>query len=90
VAYHASAEKRSRQTVKRTERNRHIRATTRGYAKVLREALRAGNVSDAQKVLPSFVQEMDKAVSKGIYHRKTASRHISRLSAQVAALKSRA
>jgi small subunit ribosomal protein S20 len=90
VAYHVSAEKRSRQALKRTVRNRHVKATTRGFAKEVREALGAGNASEAQKALPLFIKEIDKAVSKGIYHRKTASRYISRLSAQVAALKAHA
>ena len=90
MAHHASAEKRSRQTVKRTERNKHVKATTRGYAKDVREALSAGNSSDAEKALPLYIKEIDKAVSKGVYHRKTASRYISRLSAQAAALKGRA
>jgi small subunit ribosomal protein S20 len=90
LAYHASAEKRSRQTDKRAARNGHVKATTRGYAKEVREALSAGNLSNAEKVLPLFVKEIDKAVSKGIYHRKTASRYISRLSMQLADLKKRA
>jgi small subunit ribosomal protein S20 len=90
LAHHASAEKRSRQTLKRTARNKHVKATTRGFAKDVREAISTGDLSSAEKALPLFVKEIDKAVSKGIYHRKTASRYISRLSAQAAALKGRA
>ena len=89
MAYHVSSEKRARQTVKRTARNKHVRSTTRGYEKQVRDAIAEGKVKEAEKALPLFTEQMDKAVTKGVYHRRTASRYISRLSSQVAALKSR-
>jgi small subunit ribosomal protein S20 len=89
VAYHASSEKRARQTVKRTARNKHVRNTSRGYEKQIREALAEGKLAEAEQALPLFTKQIDKAVTKGVFHRKTASRYISRLSSQVAALKSR-
>ena len=90
MAHHASADKRNRQTLKRSARNKHVRTTTRGYEKQVREALENGQLTAAETALPLFVKQIDKAVAKGVYHRKTASRYISRLSSQVAALKSRA
>jgi small subunit ribosomal protein S20 len=86
MANHESSKKRIRQTLKRTERNRHVRSTVRGSVKKVREAITTGDKSNAQAALATAVRRIDMAVSKGVYHRKTGSRYISRLSAQVAAL----
>ncbi|NLE46987.1 MAG: 30S ribosomal protein S20 [Sandaracinaceae bacterium] len=86
MANHESAEKRIRQTQKRTARNRHIRSTVRSSVKKVRAAIEAGDVAAAKEALPVAVRRIDMAVSKGVYHRNTGSRYISRLSSQVAAL----
>jgi small subunit ribosomal protein S20 len=86
VANHASAKKRIRQTVKRTERNRHIRSTVRTFVKRVRVAVDAADKATAETALKKAIQEIDGAVAKGVYHRKTGSRYISRLSQQVASL----
>lgn len=86
MANHASAKKRIRQTIKRTERNKHIRATVRGYVKRVRAAIEAEDKAAAQDALNVAAAKIDGAVSKGVYHRKTGSRYISRLSRQVAEL----
>jgi small subunit ribosomal protein S20 len=86
VANHASAKKRARQTIKRTARNRHIRTTVRSQVKRVRSAIETGDQAAAKKALAAAISEIDGAVSKGIYHRKTGSRYISRLTHQVNAL----
>ncbi|MCC6876095.1 MAG: 30S ribosomal protein S20 [Sandaracinaceae bacterium] len=86
MANHASAKKRNRQTIKRTARNRHIRTTVRTFVKRVRVAIEGGKKSEAQAALAEAVKKIDGAVSKGLYHRNTGSRYISRLSSQVAAL----
>jgi len=86
VANHASAKKRIRQTLKRTARNRHIRTTLRTYVKRVRAAIAAADKPAAEEALKAAVKKIDGAVSKGVYHRKTGSRYISRLSRQVAQL----
>jgi small subunit ribosomal protein S20 len=86
VANHASAKKRVRQTVKRTARNRQIRTYVRTCVKRVRTAIEAGDSAAAKKALVEAVTRIDGAVSKGLYHRKTGSRHISRLTRQVNAL----
>ncbi|MFK7990308.1 MAG: 30S ribosomal protein S20 [Sandaracinaceae bacterium] len=86
MANHASAKKRIRQTLKRTERNKHIRTTVRTYVKRVREAVAAEDKTEASAALAIAVAKIDAAVHKGIYHRKTGSRYISRLTAQVSAL----
>ena len=86
MANHASAKKRIRQTAKRTIRNRHIRTTVRTAVKLVRQAIESGDAGAAAEALKPAVRRIDMAVSKGVYHRKTGSRYVSRLSAQVAAL----
>ncbi|MBX3248703.1 MAG: 30S ribosomal protein S20 [Myxococcales bacterium] len=86
MANHESSKKRIRQTLKRTARNRHVRSTVRTHVKKVREAIATGDRTAAQTALASAVRRIDMAVSKGVYHRKTGSRYISRLSQQVAAL----
>lgn len=83
MANHASAKKRVRQTIKRTARNRNIRTNVRTCVKRVRVAVAAGDAGAAKKALIDAVSKIDAAVSKGIYHRKTGSRHISRLTHQV-------
>lgn len=88
MANHASAKKRARQTIKRTARNRNIRTNVRTCVKRVRTAVEAGDAGAAKKALIEAVSRIDGAVSKGIYHRRTGSRYISRLTHQVNALES--
>lgn len=78
-----SAKKRIRQTEKRTERNRHVRTTVRTYVKRVREALAGSDKAAAQAALAQAIRKIDMAVSKGVYHHKTGSRYVSRLTEQV-------
>jgi small subunit ribosomal protein S20 len=87
VANHASAKKRARQTVKRTTRHRHVRTTVRTCVKRVRTAVQAGDAGAARKALAEAVSRIDSAVAKGLYHRKTGSRYISRLTQQVNSLR---
>jgi small subunit ribosomal protein S20 len=88
VANHASAKKRARQTIKRTARNRHIRTNVRTSVKRVRAAIETGDPGAAKKALIDAVSHIDGAVSKGIFHRKTGSRYIARLTHQVNGLES--
>jgi small subunit ribosomal protein S20 len=88
VANHPSAEKRVKQTSKRTRRNRDVKTAARTYIKRVREAIESGDVEEADKALSLCIKQVDRAVAKGVFHRKTGSRYISRLSTQVAELKS--
>lgn len=86
MANHASAKKRIRQTVKRTARNKTIRSHVRTLVKRVRTAIDAGDAIAAKDALPVAIRRIDMAVSKGIFHRKTGSRYISRLTQRVASL----
>ncbi|HJL19518.1 MAG TPA: 30S ribosomal protein S20 [Sandaracinaceae bacterium LLY-WYZ-13_1] len=83
MANHASAKKRIRQTLKRTQRNKNIRTRVRTYVKRVRAAIDAEDKSAAEEALKTAVASIDGAVSKGVYHRKTGARYISRLTRQV-------
>ena len=84
---HVSARKRARQTVKITERRRHQRTTARTQMKRVRAAVAAGDKGKAEAALKDCIKRVDQAVAKGLWHRKAGSRYISRLSAQVHAMK---
>lgn len=83
MANHKSAEKRIRQTIKRTERNRYYRTRIKNIIKAVRESVAANDVAKAQEALKIANRELHKFVSKGIIKKNTASRRISRLNAAV-------
>jgi small subunit ribosomal protein S20 len=83
VANHPQAKKRSRQSVKRASRNRHIRSTMRTFVKRLRAAIDDGNAAEAQELLKVARQQIDSAAGKGVLKRETASRTVSRLTVAV-------
>jgi small subunit ribosomal protein S20 len=78
-----SAEKRNRQAQKRRARNVNVRTTVKDAVKNLRETLTtkdAGKTADAFK---SAASRLNKAASKGVIHKRAASRRISRLAKAV-------
>jgi small subunit ribosomal protein S20 len=78
VPSHKSAEKRNRQEPKRRLRNRIAVGKMRTALKQAREAV-ATNAAEAPKLIKNAVRFIDKAVTKGVIKRGTASRYISRL-----------
>jgi small subunit ribosomal protein S20 len=81
-----SAKKRMRQNEKRRVRNRAIESRTRTQVKKVMSALAAGDVEKVKKEFLLAESRLDKAASKGVLHRNTASRKKSRLAAKVNAL----
>jgi small subunit ribosomal protein S20 len=79
VANHKQAEKRNRQRLKRRTRNLMHLSPMRTYMKRVRKALAVKDTDGAKKALPEAVQAIAKAASKGVIHRNTADRYISRL-----------
>lgn len=86
MANHKSAKKRIRQTVARTGRNRHIRTTVRTYVKRARQAIASGDAEAAKPAVADATRRIDMAASKGVLHRRTAARYVSRLMVQAARL----
>ena len=80
MANHKSAIKRNKQTAVRTARNTHIRSTMRSYVKQVRTAVANGDKDEAVSALEKALPYIDKASTKGVIHKSTASRKISRLS----------
>ena len=86
MANHKSAKKRIRQNAKRRVRNMHWRSTVRTFIKRVRLAVAEGNAEEAGTRLREAARMMQKASSKGVMHRNTVSRKISRLSTLVNSL----
>ena len=86
MAQHKSAEKRARQTKKRTDVNRARRSTVRTAVKKLEAAITSGDKAAAQAAIKDAQPALDKSVSKGVVKRGTASRKLSRLNARVKAM----
>ncbi len=80
MANHKSAAKRARQTVKKNALNTRTKAGVRTIEKKVRLAVTAGDKETALKTLLTFSSRMDKAAKKGLFHKNTASRKVSRLS----------
>lgn len=83
MANHKSAEKRIRQTIKRTERNRYYRTRIKNIIKAVRESVANNDLPKAQEAFKIANKELHKFVSKGIVKKNTASRKVSRLNAAV-------
>lgn len=81
MAHHKSALKRIKTSRKANERNRQFRTKMRNSIRKLRES---ENPEARQENLRSTCTILDRLVSKGVVHRKTASRRKSRLSKFVA------
>ena len=86
MANHVSAEKRNRQRLVRTQRNRSIRTLVRNAVKSARAALEAGDKSAAAEPVKKAAVALARAASKGVLHQKTASRATSRIAAALAKL----
>lgn len=80
MATHKSALKRAKQNAKKRKRNRTIRSAYRTEIKKFTSLITDSNLDDAKTMLPQIHQVIDKAHSKGVIHKKTASRKKSNLS----------
>lgn len=83
MANHPSAEKRNRQRITRTARNRAITSSVRTLVKRVRTAIHAKDKAAATTALKAATIAIDKAATKGAVHVKAASRTIARLSKAV-------
>ena len=83
MATHKSAEKRNRQNEKKRTRNAAIRSKVHTQERKLEEALEKKDKAAARDMLPKTVSAIATARSKGVFHKRTASRKIARLSRRV-------
>ena len=81
-----SAKKMVRKIERRTERNRDQRSRMRTFIRRVEEAVVAGNKDEAVEALRIAQPAIAKAGQKGLMHKRTASRKVSRLSKSVSTI----
>ena len=81
-----SAKKRIRQTARRTTVNNVRRTRIRSYIRLVEEAIDGGDKGKAQDAFKAAQPEMMRGVLKGIYHKNTIARKMSRLTARLEAI----
>ena len=86
MANTSSAKKMARKIVRRTEINRSRRSRMRTFIRKVEEAIEAGDRAAATAVLQAAEPEIMRAAQKGIVHKNTASRKVSRLAHRIGAL----
>jgi small subunit ribosomal protein S20 len=86
MANTVSAKKMTRKIAKRTAVNRTRRSRMRTFVKKVEAAIAAGNRDDAVAALRAAEPELMRAAQKGIVHKNTASRKVSRLAHRIQSL----
>ena len=76
---HKSTEKRARQNKKQYQANRAVKSSVKTGVKNLLAVIEAKNQEGSASQLKKVISTLSKAASKGMVHKKTASRRISRL-----------
>ena len=86
MAHHKSAKKRIRQTARRTEVNIARRSRIRTFVKKVETAIATGDKSAAESAFREAQPELHRGVTKGVLHRNTVARKLSRLSQRIRTL----
>lgn len=86
MANSPQAKKRARQAQRRTIVNKARRSRIRTFIRKVEEAIASGDAAAAADALRAAQPEMMRGVTKGVLHKNTAARKISRLSSRVNAL----
>ena len=81
-----SAKKRILVNAKKAERNKAVKSKVKTMIKKVDAAVASGDKALANAALVAAVSELDKASSKGIYHKNTVARKVSRLTKSVSKL----
>ena len=79
MANHKSAVKRARQALKRRLRNRNAKSQIRTAMKKMRNFVEENQIEEAKNYLPTLVSLIQRKSDKGIIHKNTASRYVSRM-----------
>ena len=86
MANTSSAKKMVRKIARRTAVNKNRRSRMRTFIRRVEEAISGGDQDAAKAALKAAEPEIMRAVSRGILHRNTGARKVSRLSARVKAM----
>lgn len=81
MANTTSAKKAARKIERRTAINKARRSRVRTYLRRFEEALSAGDATAAKSAFVEAQSELMRAVSKGVFHKNTGARKVSRLAA---------
>jgi small subunit ribosomal protein S20 len=84
---HVSAEKRVRKTARRTAVNKNRKSQIRTAVRKVEEALASGDLEAAAAALRAAEPQIMRGVSRGVIHKNTGSRKVSRLATRVKKLK---
>ena len=83
MANNPGAKKAVRKIARRTEVNKARRSRVRTFLRRFEEAVAAGDAAQAKAAFVEAQSELMRAVSKGVVHKNTGSRKVSRLAAQL-------
>lgn len=86
MANSPQAKKRARQNERRFAVNKARRSRIRTYLRLVEEAIASGDQSAASAALKAAQPELMRGVTKGVFHKNTAARKMSRLSSRVKAI----
>ena len=86
MAHHKSAKKRIRQIERRTKVNSARRSRIRTFVKKVEEAIQSGDKDSAAEAFRAAQPELMRGVNKGVIHRNTVARRLSRLSRRINAM----
>ena len=86
MANTAQSKKRARQNEARYAVNKQRRSRIRTFLRTVEEAIASGDQSAAAAALKAAQPEIMRGVTKGVMHKNTAARKMSRLSARVKAI----
>lgn len=88
MANTTSAKKATRKIARRTEVNKARRSRMRTFLRKVEEAIASGDKAAASEALKAAQPEIMRASQKGVVHKNTASRKVSRLAHRIGALAS--
>jgi len=86
MANTSSAKKAARQMIRRTEVNKGRRTRVKTEVRAVEEAIASGDRAKAQAALNAAEPILVRTAQKGVMHKKTASRKVSRLAQRVKAM----
>lgn len=86
MAVHKSAKKRIRSNARKAAANKSRMSATRTTVRKVEEALKSGDKAAAAEALKNAQPQLARSAGKGLMHKKTAARKISRLAKRVKAL----
>lgn len=86
MANHKSAQKRIRRNEARAKINHARISRVRTFMKKVELAIDAGNAEDAKAAFAAAMPEIHRGVTKGVMHKNTAARRLSRMSRRIKAL----